>query len=87
MQVPVSRKPMLNCRDTGTLISLARDHRVGVWRKIQIRMHVAMCDACRKYYKFVERIGLKAREDSAVDKMPEAMHKKIEARLKSWNPK
>lgn len=82
MQIPVSRKPMLNCEDTGTLISLARDHRVGMWRKMQIHMHIAMCDACRKYYKFVERIGVKVRYDVPPEKMPEAMRKAIEARLK-----
>lgn len=82
MQILVSRKPMLNCEDTATLISLARGHRIGLWRKVQIHFHNAFCEACSKYYKFVERIGKKIRSDASAEPMPAAMRAALKRKLK-----
>lgn len=74
---------MLGCEDTQKLISLSRDHRVGFWRRTQIRLHIAMCGVCRGYYRFVNRIGSHARRDVEGVTMPSEMRARLYERLKT----
>lgn len=87
MRIDITRWPMLNCEDTGKLISMSKDHRIGFWRRSQIRLHIAMCDVCKGYYKFVYRIGGQVRKDSVKTQMPVEMREALKARLNKSLPK
>lgn len=80
MQNKVLQKILLNCEDTAALISLAREQRIGAWRKTRLFMHIAICEGCRKYYQFVQRIGVRVRREAEPEKMPEGMRTAILAR-------
>lgn len=81
MRAEITRWPMLNCEDTGKLISMSKDHRIGLWRRTQIRLHIAMCDVCKGYYKFVYRIGGQIRKDSVKVRMPAEMREALKANI------
>lgn len=81
MRIDITRWPMLDCNDTGKLISMSKDHRVGFWRRAQIRMHIAMCDVCKGYYKFVYGIGKDVRTDTRRVAMPHEMREKLKGRF------
>ncbi len=81
MRINITRWPMLGCEDTGKLISMSKDHSIGIWRRTQIRLHIAMCDVCKSYYKFVYRIGGQARKESVRVSMPEEMREALKSRV------
>ena len=82
VRINITRWPMLGCEDTGRLISLSKDHRVGFWRRTQVRLHIAMCDVCKGYYKFVYRIGNQARQDVPKVLMPQELRVQLQEQLK-----
>ncbi|MFZ5628003.1 MAG: hypothetical protein ACOY5B_02670 [Spirochaetota bacterium] len=60
---------------------MSKDHRVGFWRRAQILMHIAICDVCKGYYKFVYGIGKDVRTDARRVAMPPEMRQKLKDRL------
>lgn len=45
---------MLNCKDVTRLISEGLDHRLSIWQRINLRIHVIMCGACSTYKRQIE---------------------------------
>lgn len=45
---------MLNCKDATRLISEGLDHRLSIWQRINLRLHVMMCKACNAYKRQIE---------------------------------
>lgn len=45
---------MLNCKDATRLISEGLDHRLSMWQRMNLRLHVMMCGACGAYKRQVE---------------------------------
>lgn len=40
---------MLNCKEATQRIEQMNFENVGVFKKITLKLHLAMCDACKKY--------------------------------------
>ena len=40
---------MLTCKETGELLSLSRDHRLSWSERWGVRMHLWLCDQCRRF--------------------------------------
>jgi len=45
---------MLNCKETTRFISEGLDHRLSLWQRINLRLHVMMCGACSAYKRQIE---------------------------------
>jgi hypothetical protein len=45
---------MLNCKDATRLISEGLDHRLSMWQRMNLRLHVMMCGACSAYKRQIE---------------------------------
>jgi hypothetical protein len=37
---------MLSCRDVSKLLSQSRERRLGLWERLGLQMHLAMCKGC-----------------------------------------
>ena len=48
---------MLSCKETTRLVSEGLDHRLLLWQRIQLRMHILMCGACSVYRRQVTLIN------------------------------
>lgn len=46
---------MLSCDQVARELSDALDGEVSLWRQLQIRMHLAMCQVCREVASSLER--------------------------------
>jgi hypothetical protein len=86
MKLAISYKPMLNCNDTAQLISLAQDHRMGLWRRLQLRLHNMVCETCRGYEKFVQSIGQSLRADKSLFAMPASAKRVLRVRIQKAHP-
>lgn len=40
---------MLTCKEAIRLVSEDLDRRLSIWSRLQLRLHVMMCDACTAY--------------------------------------
>lgn len=40
---------MLNCKEATQRVEQMKFENVGVYKKISLKLHLAMCDVCRKY--------------------------------------
>ncbi len=40
---------MLSCRETSELVSRGLDERLGLMQRLGVRLHLAMCSACRAF--------------------------------------
>ena len=81
MYIKVKKNLFINCAETSELISLSRDNKVGLWRKMQIRMHLSMCDACTRFERFVHKTGDVLKSSPAKAEMPDALRKKIKRKM------
>ncbi|MBI4195171.1 MAG: zf-HC2 domain-containing protein [Betaproteobacteria bacterium] len=48
---------MLACREVSKLLSEARERRLGLWERISLKLHLAMCDGCNNFSKQLDFIG------------------------------
>ncbi|MDH5545557.1 MAG: zf-HC2 domain-containing protein [Gammaproteobacteria bacterium] len=49
---------MLSCKDITQMASDYRDHHMGVWQRMQFRVHLMMCTHCRRFmYQLETTIG------------------------------
>ncbi len=42
---------MLSCKDASHLISEGQDRKLGLWERMGLRLHLWMCDSCRRFEK------------------------------------
>jgi predicted anti-sigma-YlaC factor YlaD len=50
------------CRDISALVSRAMDARLPVGERLRVRLHLAMCSACRRFARQVRLLRWGARE-------------------------
>lgn len=58
---------MLKCRDASRLIASGQGETLGFWKKLELRLHLLMCDSCRRYLAQVRAIGRGMRNLAARD--------------------
>jgi len=88
-------KRMIACDEAGFLISYHRDNRLGLYRWMQLKMHLLTCHLCRKYAIQVKHLDHKVAEyrvsstqvpcphhlsDEACTKMKQAVHREMDAK-------
>ena len=44
---------MIDCKHAARLISRAMDERLPLWDRVGLRLHLAICDACRGFNRQV----------------------------------
>ena len=61
---------MLTCKETAQLISEGLDHKLSLWQRMNLRLHLMMCGACSAYRRQVQtlnRIVRRRFDESDVD--------------------
>lgn len=53
---------MDTCRDISALVSRAMDTRLGLGERLRVRLHLAICGACRRFSRQVEILRKAARQ-------------------------
>lgn len=48
---------MLSCRDVSKLLSQSRERRLGLWERLGLQMHLAMCKGCSNVRKQLDFIS------------------------------
>ncbi len=48
---------MLSCRDVSKLLSQSRERRLGLWERVGLQMHLAMCKGCNNARKQLDFIS------------------------------
>jgi Putative zinc-finger len=48
---------MIDCREASRLISQNADRALPLARRIQLRLHLAICDACSNFSRQVKQLG------------------------------
>jgi hypothetical protein len=43
--------PLISCKDASRLISQMQDGQVSLWKRLQLRLHLAACDACTHFLR------------------------------------
>lgn len=47
---------MLSCKDVSTKVSDSLDRKLTLWERLNVSMHLAMCQACRRFVLQMEQI-------------------------------
>jgi hypothetical protein len=82
MRIKIPRSLRLSCEHTAQLISLGRDHKIGIWRRAQIRVHNAMCETCRSFAQFVNGIGGRLKQAEVAAKISPLVKERIKLNLR-----
>lgn len=48
---------MLTCKETSRLVSEGLDHKLSLWQRVNLWLHLTMCGACSAYRKQVETLN------------------------------
>lgn len=48
---------ILSCKEAAKLISEGLDRDLSLWKRLLLRMHVAMCDGCSAYRRQIESLN------------------------------
>ena len=48
---------MLSCKDAAKLVSKNLDRPLPLWRRLSLRLHVAMCNGCSIYRRQIESMN------------------------------
>ncbi|MEO8444692.1 MAG: zf-HC2 domain-containing protein [Gammaproteobacteria bacterium] len=51
-----------SCRDISALVSRAMDTRLTVGERVRVRLHLAICSACRRFARQVRQLRAATRE-------------------------
>ena len=80
----------LTCKEASPLISEMMDHRVSLWTRLRVKIHLAMCKFCGYYRRQLETLGVLAADLGAEDSpatanipMPPETKRKIQQMLDS----
>ena len=89
---------MLNCKDATRLISEGLDHRLSMWQRMNLRMHVMMCGACSAYKRQIEGLhrlfglrrqrteGIMSNMSSEAHRLSPAKREQIKHLMESQSP-
>ena len=47
---------MIDCREAARLISQHADRPLPLWRRVQLRLHLLVCDACTNFSRQVQQL-------------------------------
>ena len=61
---------MLSCREATKMMSDGLDRRLTRWQRLQLRLHVTMCSACRAYRHQLQRLHALLRRRFSDDPQP-----------------
>jgi len=61
---------MLSCREATKMMSDGLDRRLTRWQRMQLRLHVMMCSACRAYRHQLELVRALLRRRFSDDPQP-----------------
>ena len=81
----------LNCREASRLQSLAMDHKLSFRQRTGLRIHLLLCNWCRRYGKQLRFLGRIAREhpeeltESASQKLSDVARERIKQSLRTRN--
>jgi hypothetical protein len=42
---------MLSCKEVSHLVSQGLDRRLGLWERVRLRVHLAICEGCTNFSK------------------------------------
>jgi len=59
------------CRDVSALVSRAMDARLSFGERLRVRVHLAICGACRRFAKQVRMLRWGARQLGRNQKVPD----------------
>jgi hypothetical protein len=74
---------MLSCKETSRLISESSDRKLGLGERLGIRLHLWMCENCRRFERQMQflrkvvRIGGKTGKLPVTASLPEAARERI----------
>ncbi len=58
---------MLSCKKAIELMSEGMDHKLPFWRRLSLRLHVAMCHHCPRYARQIRSLDLAVRQHYSAD--------------------
>jgi anti-sigma factor ChrR (cupin superfamily) len=72
---------MPSCREVSRAVASGELERAGFWKRLGLRLHLAMCRHCRRYSRQLRAIGQTARElfaetpadEATVDRLRQAI--------------
>lgn len=78
---------MLSCREMTELASSFHEGTLGFGQRLKFRLHLAMCDACRRYLRQLEAtIGALRQSAPATEPAPAAVDAAAQA-FREWKKK
>jgi hypothetical protein len=48
---------VLSCKEVSRLLSEARERRLGLWERVELRLHLMMCAGCNNFRKQMDFIS------------------------------
>lgn len=67
---------MLKCRENTILVTKSLDQRLTLVERVEMKMHLAMCDVCRRYAKQLHWLDYAFKKKISAEKLqPEAMER------------
>jgi hypothetical protein len=55
MERRASEVTMFSCKKAARLLSESLDHKLSLWQRISLRIHLAICGLCRHFHKDMHR--------------------------------
>jgi len=53
---------MMKCREVSRVVATDAAHELGFFKRLELRLHVLMCNHCRRYLAQIRGLGRGARE-------------------------
>ena len=61
---------MMKCREISRLVASEGATELGLFKRLELRIHLLMCHHCRRYFEQIRGLGRGARELAAQDPCP-----------------
>ena len=72
---------MLTCKDVAERASALIDRELGLWDRLQMRLHLAMCEGCRRFVNQVQVTNELIQAAAPMDAEDADQHRQIESIL------
>ena len=76
------RKSPITCKDLSRLASEAMDRDLNLWERISIKMHLWVCETCRRYVQHLKFLRRAASQAGEVAAPPSALSDAAKERMK-----